>query len=91
MDLLEEDREIDEVYLVLEMAEGVLFKFDVVFKKLDAMEIKFDSFEGYVKNVDVKVNALITKVEILESIIRNVMKFIEELDKGMVFLNSEVE
>lgn len=91
LDLPEEDREIDEVYSVLEMAEGVLPKLDVVLKKLDAMETKLDSLEGYVKNVDAKVNALTTKVETLESTTRNAMKSIEELDKGMAFLNSEVE
>jgi archaellum component FlaC len=91
LDLPEEDREIDEVYSVLEMAEGVLPKLDIVLKKLETMETKLDSLEGYVKNVDAKVNALTTKVETLESTTRNAMKSIEELDKGMAFLNSEVE
>ena len=90
-DLSEEDCEIDEVHSVLEMAEDVLPKLDIVLKKLEAMETKLDNLGNFVKNVDAKVNALTTKVETLEATTRNAMKSIETLDKGLAFLNSEVE
>ena len=81
-DLSEEDCEIDEVHSVLEMAEDVLPKLDIVLKKLEAMETKLDNQLGnFVKNVDAKVNAFTTKVETLEATTRNAMKSIEELDK----------
>ena len=91
VELPEEDCGIDEVHSVLEMAEDVLPKLDIVLKKLEAMETKLDNLGSYVKNVDAKVNALTTKVEILETTTRNAMKSIEELDRGLAFLNSEVE
>ena len=90
-DLSEEDCEIDEVHSVLEMAEDVLPKLDIVLKKPEAMETKLDNLGNFVKNVDAKVNALTTKVETLEATTRNAMKSIEELDRGLAFLNSEVE
>ena len=70
------------MHSVLEMAEDVLRKLDIVFKKLEAMETTLDNFGSYVKNVDDKVNALITKVETLEATTRNAMKSIEELDRN---------
>ena len=90
-DLSEDDCGVDEVHSVLEMAEDVLPKLDIVLKKLEAMETKLDNLGNFVKNVDAKVNALTTKVETLEATTRNAMKSIEELDKGLSFLNSEVE
>ena len=90
-DLSEEDCGIDEVQSILEMAEDVLPKLDIVLKKLEAMETKLDNLEGYIKNVDAKVSALTTKVETLEVTTRNAMKSIEELDRGLAFLNKEVE
>ena len=90
-DLSEEDCEIDEVHSVLEMAEDVLPKLDIVLKKLEAMETKLNNLGNFVKNVDAKVSELTTKVETLETTTRNAMKSIEELDKGLAFLNSEVE
>ena len=90
-DLSEEDCGIDEVHSVLEMAEDVLPKLDNVLKKLEAMETKLDNLESYVKNVDAKVSALTVKVETLEATTRNAMKSIEELDRGLAFLNNEVE
>jgi len=63
----------------------------IVLKKLDAIETKIDNLGSYVKNVDAKVNALTTKVETLEATTRNAVKSIEELDRGLAFLNSEVE
>ena len=60
-------------------------------KKLEAMETKLDNLGNFVKNVEAKVNALTTKVETLEATTRNAMKSIEELDKGLAFLNSESE
>ena len=91
VDLSEEDCGIDEVHSVLEMAENVLPKLDIVLKKRKAMETKLDNLGSYVKNVDAKVNALTTKVETLETTTRNAMKSIEELDRGLAFPNSEVE
>lgn len=41
--------------------------------------------------MDAKVNALTTKVETLETTLRNAMKSIDGLDKGLAFLKSEVE
>ncbi|XP_067024761.1 uncharacterized protein [Acropora muricata] len=73
------------------MAEDVLPKLEIVLKKLEAMETKLDNLEGYVKNVDAKVSALTMKVETLEVTTRNAMKSIEELDRGLAFLNNEVE
>ena len=90
-DLSEEDCGIDEVQSILEMAEDVLPKLDIVLKKLEAMETKLYNLEGYVKNVDAKVSALTIKVETLEVTTRNAMKSIEELDRGLAFLNKEVE
>ena len=90
-DLSEEDCGIDEVHSILEMAEDVLPKLEIVLKKLEAMETKLDNLEGYVKNVDAKVSALTMKVETLEVTTRNAMKSIEELDRGLAFLNNEVE
>ena len=55
------------------------------------METKVDNLGNFVKNVEAKVNALTTKVETLEATTRNAMKSIEELDKGLAFLNSESE
>ena len=55
------------------------------------METKHDNLGSYVKNVDAKVNALTRKVETLEATTRNAMKSIEEHDRGLAFLNSEVE
>ena len=55
------------------------------------METKVDNLEGYVKNVDAKVSAQTIKVETLEVTTRNAMKSIEELDRGLAFLNKEVE
>ena len=89
--LSEEDCGIDEVHSVQEMAEDVLSKLDIVLKKLEAMETKLDNLGSYVKNVDAKVNAITTKVETLETTTRNAMKSIEELDRGLAFLNSEIE
>lgn len=85
------DENYDEVESILEMAEVVMPKLDMVIKKLEEMEIKLDKLEGYAKNVDAKVNDLTTKVETLESTTRKAMKSIEDLDKGLTFLNSEVE
>ena len=62
-----------------------------VLQKLEALETKLDSLEKYVKNVDTKVNDLSVKVEFLDSTTRKAMNSIDELDKGMTFLNSEVE
>ena len=45
----------------------------------------------YVKNVDAKVGALTMKEETLDATTRNAMKSIEELDRGLAFLNNEVE
>jgi len=73
------------------MAEDVLPKLDIVLKKLEAMETKVDNLGSYVKNMDTKVNALTTKVETLEATTRNAMKSIEELDRGLALLNSEVK
>ena len=89
--LSEEDCGIDEVHSVQEMAEDVLSKLDIVLKKLEAMETKLDNLGSYVKNVDAKVNAITTKVETLETTTRNAMKSIEELGRGLAFLNSEIE
>ena len=70
----------------------MLPKLDIVLKKLEAMETKLDILESYVKNVDAKVSALTVKVETLEATTRNAMKSIEEpLDRGLAFLNNEVE
>ena len=78
-ELLDEDREIDEVHSVL----GVLPKFDMVLRKLEAMQSKLDSLESLVRNVTLnKVNALTTKVETLESTATSGMRSIKELDKG---------
>lgn len=90
-DLSEDDCGIDEVNLVPKIAEDVLPKLDIVLKKLEAMETKLDNLGSYVKNVDTKVNAVTTKVETLEATTRNAMKSIEELDRGLAFLNSEVK
>ena len=90
-DLSEDDCGIDEVHSVLEMAEDALPKLDIVLKKLEAMETKLDDLESYVKNVDAKVSASTVKVETLEATTRNAMKSIEELDRGLAFLNNEVE
>ena len=79
------------MHSVLEMAGDVLPKLDIVLKKLEAMETKLDNLGSYVKNVDAKVNALTKKVETLEETTRNAMKSIGELDRGLAFLNSEVE
>ena len=73
------------------MAEDVLPKLDIVLKKLEAMDTKLDNLESYVKNVDAKAKALTLKVETLEATTRNAMKSVEELDKGLAFLNNEVE
>lgn len=89
--MLDEECETDEIHSVLEMPEGVLPKLDMVLRKLEVMESKLDSLESFVRNVDAKVNALNTKVETLESKITGAAKSIEELDKGMAFLNSDVE
>ena len=78
------------MHSVLEMVQDVLPKLDIVLKKVEAMETKLDNLGSYVKNVDAKVNALTTKVETLETTTRNAMKSIEELDRGLAFLNSEV-
>ena len=55
------------------------------------MEIILNNLGIYVKNLDAIVNALTTKVETLETTLTNAMKSINELDKGLPFLNSEVE
>ena len=91
VDLSEEDCGIDEVHSVLKMAGDVLHKLDIVLKKVEAMETKLDNLGSYVKNMDAKVNALTTKVETLETTTRNAVKSTEELDRGLAFLNSEVE
>ena len=48
----EEDCEIDEVPSVLEMAEDVLPKLDIVIKKLEAKETKLDNLGSNTKSVD---------------------------------------
>ena len=73
------------------MAEGVLPKLEMVLQKLETLETKLGSLDSHVKNVDAKVNELSMKVETLESTTRKAMQSIEELEKGMTFLNSEVE
>ena len=56
------------------------------------METKLDNLsQSYVKNVDAKVSAFTMKIETLEATTRNAMKSIEELDRGLAFLNNEVE
>lgn len=87
----DENSDHDEVHSVLDMAEGILPKLDMVLQKLEALETKLDSLEKYVKNVDANVNDLSVKVESLDSTTRKAMKSIDELDKGMTFLNGEVE
>jgi len=42
------------------MVEDVWPKLDIVLKKLVAMETKLDNLGSYVKNLDAKVNALIS-------------------------------
>lgn len=88
---LDENSDHDELHSVLDMAEGVLPKLDIVLQKLETLETKLDSLEKYVKNVDAKVNDLSSKVESLDSTTKKAIKSIDELDKGMSFLNSEVE
>ena len=87
----DENSDHDEVHAVLEMAEGVLPKLEMVLQKLETLETKVDSLDSHVKNVDAKVNELSMKVETLESTTRKAMQSIEELEKGMTFLNSEIE
>ena len=58
---------------------------------LEVMETKLANFGGNVKNIDARVNGLTSKVETLEVTTRSAMKSIEELDRGLAFLNSEVE
>ena len=72
------------MHSLLEMAEGVLPKLDIV----QAMETKLYNLGNY---VDAKVNPLNMKVETLEATTRNEMKPMEELNRGLAFLNSEVE
>ena len=80
-----------EVHSVREMVQDVLPKLDIVLKILEAMETKLENLESYVKNMDAKVSMLTMKVETLEGTTRNAMKPIEELDRGLAFLNNEVE
>ena len=87
--LSEEDCGIDEVHSVQEMAEDVLPKLDIVWRRWKQNSTTLEGIS--VKNVDAKVNTLTTKVETLETTARNAMKSIEELDRGLTFLNSEVE
>ena len=84
------EAEFDEIQSVLEMAEDLLPKLNAVLRKLDDMEKKLeklDHLESYVKSLDEKIKEMNAKVDRFET----TRVLVNEIDKGMAFLNSEVE
>ena len=84
------EAEFDEIQSVLEMAEDLLPKLNAVLRKLDVMEKKLeklDHLESYVKSLDEKIKEINAKVDRFET----ARVLVNEIDKGMAFLNSEVE
>ena len=72
------------------MAEDLLPKLNAVLRKLNDMEKKLeklDHLESYVKSLEGKVKEINTKVDRFET----TSVLVNEIDKGMAFLNSEVE
>ena len=84
------EAEFDEVQSVFEMAEDLPPKLNAVLSKLNDMEKKLeklDHLESYVKSLEGKIKEINTKVDRFET----TRVLVNEIDKGMAFLNSEVE
>ena len=72
------------------MAEDLLPKLSAVLRKLNDMEKKLekhDLLESYAKSLDEKIKEINTKVDRFET----TRVLVNEIDKGMAFLNCEVE
>ena len=87
----EANSEPDEVISLLNMAEAVMPKLNLVLEKLGSVEYKLEELEAYVKTVDTKVSSLQVKVECFESFKKETEKTVKEIEDGMNYANVERE
>ena len=83
--------EPDEVVHLLNMAEAVMPKLDLVLEKLVKVESKHEELERYAKSVDAKVTNLQVKVDCFELFKKETDLAIKDLEDGMSFANAERE
>lgn len=83
--------EPDEVIHLLNMAETVMPKLDLVLEKLVKVESKLEELESYVKSVDAKVTNLQVKVDCFEVFKKETDLAIKGIEDGMNFANAERE
>ena len=84
------EAEFDEIQSVFEMAVHLLPKLNAVLKKLNDMQKKLeklDHLQSYFKSLEGKIKGINTKVDRFET----TRVLVNEIDKGMAFLNSEAE
>ena len=87
----EANSEPDEVISLLNIAEAVMPKLNLVLEKLGRVEHKLEELEAYVKTVDAKVSSLQVKVEYFESFKKETEKTVKEIEDGMNYANVERE
>ena len=83
--------EPDEVIHLLNMAEAVMPKLDLVLEKLVKVESKLKELESYAKSVDAKVTNLQVKVDCFELFKKDTDLAIKVIEDGMNFANAERE
>ena len=87
----EANSEPDEVISLLNMAEAVMPKLNLVLEKLGRVEYKLEELEAYVKTVDAKVSSLQVTVECFECFKKETGKTVKEIEYGMNYANVERE
>jgi len=83
--------EPDDVIHLLNMAEAVMTKLDLVLEKPVKVESKLEEMESYAKSVDAKVSSLHAKVDCFELFKKETDLAIRGIEDGMNFANVEME
>lgn len=81
----------DEVLKALDMTQEITVKLDKIFDKLSQIEEKMSGLEEYIKNVDQKTVKLHERTTKLEESVKRSKETVTGLEKGVNFLNHEVE
>ena len=79
--------EPDDVIHLLNMAEAVMPKLDLVLEKLVKVESKLEELESYAKSVDAKVSSFQAKVDCFELFKKETDLAIKDIEDGVNFAN----
>ena len=81
----------DEILMALNLSESILTKLKEILGKLKNLESKMDAVENTVKNLENAVSKMQKEVAAVQEKNENLTSTVNEMGKGLSFMNSEVE